>query len=97
MWIAIELAIPHNHLRISSANYAREGGGTRRGIAVMTEREIFVEAFQEPDPIARGAFLDRICEGDTALRARVEVLLKKAAEAGRFLEPPDATGGPAGS
>jgi len=63
----------------------------------MTEREIFVEAFQEPDPIARRAFLDRACEGDTALRARVEVLLKKAAKAGQFLESPDETGGPAGS
>jgi serine/threonine-protein kinase len=56
----------------------------------MTEREIFVEAFQEPDLIARRAFLDRACEGDTALRARVEALLKKAAEAGRFLEDPPA-------
>ena len=63
----------------------------------MTEREIFVEAFQEPDPIARRAFLDRACEGDAALRTRVEVLLKKAAAAGRFLEPPDETAGTAGS
>jgi len=58
----------------------------------MTEREIFVEAFQETDPAARGEFLDRACGADQALRARIEALLKKAAEAGRFLEPPDEDG-----
>jgi len=56
----------------------------------VTEREIFVTAHQEPDPVARRALLDRACGSDTALRARVEALLKKAAEAGGFLEDPPA-------
>lgn len=56
----------------------------------MTEREIFVAAHQEPDPAARAALLDRACAGDPALRARIDALLKKAEEAGGFLEdPPD--------
>ena len=55
----------------------------------MTEREIFVEAYQEPDPDARRALLDRSCGSDRALRDRVEALLLKAAQAGKFLEPPD--------
>ena len=54
----------------------------------MSEREIFVAAYQETDPDARLALLDRACDGDAALRARVESLLKKAEEAGQFLEDP---------
>lgn len=56
----------------------------------MTERELFVAAHQEPDPAARQALLDRACAGDSALRDRVEALLKKATEAGAFLEDPPA-------
>ena len=56
----------------------------------MTERELFVAAHQEPDPAARQALLDRACAGDPNLRERVEVLLKKATEAGGFLEDPPA-------
>jgi len=55
----------------------------------MTEREIFVAAFQEPDADARRDLLDRACGTDLALRARIEALLRRAVEAGRFLEPPD--------
>jgi hypothetical protein len=73
-------------LRILAADYAREVRQGTAGVAVMTEREIFVAAYQEPNPTARRALLDRACESDPALRARVEALLKKAAEAGRFLE-----------
>ena len=56
----------------------------------MSEREIFVAAHQEADPVARRALLDRVCGNDAALRARVEALLQKAAVAGGFLEDPPA-------
>lgn len=62
----------------------------------MTEREIFVAAYQEPDPDARQAFLDRACGSDLALRARIDALLRRAEEAGRFLEPPDEGRSPPG-
>jgi eukaryotic-like serine/threonine-protein kinase len=62
----------------------------------MTEREIFVEAYQEPDPAARRAILDRACGADQTLRDRIEALLAKAAETGRFLEPPNEGRSPPG-
>ena len=55
----------------------------------MTEREIFVAAYQERDPELRELILDRACRTDLALRARIEGLLRRAEKAGRFLEPPD--------
>ena len=54
----------------------------------MTEREIFVAAYQERDASARRRILDRACGADLALRDRIEALLRRAEEAGRFLEPP---------
>jgi eukaryotic-like serine/threonine-protein kinase len=54
----------------------------------VTERDIFIQAFQEPDPAARVQFLDRACGPDRALRNRVEGLLGRAGEAGSFLERP---------
>jgi hypothetical protein len=63
----------------------------------MTEREIFVEAYQEPDPTARRAILDRACGADRALRDRIDALLAKALEPGRFLEPPNEFRSPPGS
>ena len=55
----------------------------------MTEREIFVAAYQEQDWQARELILDHTCGTDVALRERIEVLLRRAEEAGRFLELPD--------
>src|SRR5262245_44991729 len=54
----------------------------------MTERELFIQAFQESDRTARDALLERECGSDLALRARVEGLLRKAEHAGDFLEQP---------
>ena len=54
----------------------------------MTERDIFMQAFQEPDAAARARLLDQVCGPDWALRNRVEGLLGKAGEAGSFLEQP---------
>jgi serine/threonine protein kinase/tetratricopeptide (TPR) repeat protein len=54
----------------------------------VNEREIFVAAFQELDPAARVALLDRACGPDGGLRNRVEALLRNADAAGSFLEHP---------
>src|SRR4029450_2596426 len=62
-------------------------GPVRRAV-VVTERDIFMRAFQEPDPAARRALLDRPCGPDPGLRERVEGLLSRAAQAGSFLESP---------
>ena len=48
---------------------------------------IFAEALERTDPAARAAYLDGACEGDAALRRRVEALLAAHDGAGRFLEP----------
>jgi hypothetical protein len=47
---------------------------------------IFAEALERTDPTARAAYLDTACEGNTALRQRVEALLAAHDGAGRFLE-----------
>src|SRR5436190_19285692 len=52
----------------------------------MTERGIFVGAFQKIDPAERQQFLDETCGADTALRQRVQALLALADGAGSFLE-----------
>jgi eukaryotic-like serine/threonine-protein kinase len=45
---------------------------------VMTERDICAAASERTDPAVRSAFLDEVCAGDTALRERVEQLLRSA-------------------
>src|SRR5271163_4698107 len=56
----------------------------------MTEqpnREVAVlNAALELRPAERGAYLDKACAGDAALRQRVESLLQAHDQAGRFLE-----------
>jgi tetratricopeptide (TPR) repeat protein/tRNA A-37 threonylcarbamoyl transferase component Bud32 len=54
----------------------------------MTERSIFLDALDIPDPADRAAFLDRKCGPDADLRRRVDALLAAHAAAGEFLEPP---------
>ena len=39
------------------------------------EEELFDAARELPEPAARKAFLDRACDGDLALRVRIEELL----------------------
>jgi serine/threonine-protein kinase len=53
----------------------------------MTEREIFIAAFQKDAP-QRAAFLDEACRSDPQLRQRVDELLQVSAQAGSFLEGP---------
>ncbi len=48
------------------------------------EEELFDEARRLEDPAVRREFLDRACEGDAALRARIENLLEAELEAERF-------------
>jgi serine/threonine protein kinase/WD40 repeat protein len=47
-------------------------------------REIFLAAIELPSPEERAAFLDRSCEGDAELRARVERLLQSHELLGTF-------------
>jgi serine/threonine protein kinase len=54
----------------------------------MTERDIFLALLDLPDPAARASYLDRACEGDAELRARVEALLRSHESAGSFLGDP---------
>jgi tetratricopeptide (TPR) repeat protein len=52
------------------------------------EQAVFAEALQCDTPEARMAYLDAACGTDSALRRRVEVLLRAAENAGDFLEEP---------
>src|SRR5262245_33784473 len=53
-------------------------------------KEIFLEAAELPDEAARTAFLNRACEGNADLRARVEALLRSHDPDGSFLGTPAA-------
>ncbi len=50
------------------------------------EQQIFEEAAAILDPTARKAFLDGVCRGNPALRARLDVLLEAYSEADGFLD-----------
>ena len=52
------------------------------------EQAVFAEAIQFATPEARAAYLDGACGTNTALRHRVEALLRAAENAGDFLEQP---------
>jgi eukaryotic-like serine/threonine-protein kinase len=55
------------------------------------EQSLFIEALEVEDPAQRAAFLDRACEGDAAMRQRIERLLRRHDQPGSFLEPPSAS------
>jgi hypothetical protein len=63
----------------------------------MNEREIFQGALDHSDPVQRQAYLDEACNGDSALRARIDALLASHAAASQFLNVPamDQLQGPA--
>ena len=48
------------------------------------ERSIFLEALDQDDPTQQAAYLDVACAGDSALRERIESLLKSHNEARSF-------------
>ncbi len=54
----------------------------------MTEREIFLAVLDLPDAAARTEYLDRVCSGDPARRARIESLLLSHDTADSFLGSP---------
>ncbi len=59
-----------------------------RTSATMNEETIFTEALQKANPAERAAFLGAACDGDAALRRRIEALLAAHEAGGDFLEPP---------
>src|SRR5262249_53420243 len=54
----------------------------------MTERDIFLDALEQEDSAARAAYLDVACAGRTALRRRIEDLLRYHREDTTFLNVP---------
>ncbi len=54
----------------------------------MTEREIFLAMLDLPDQAARSQYLDEVCGGSPAMRARVESLLLSHDTAASFLGRP---------
>jgi len=56
----------------------------------VNEQTIFTEALERTDPQQRNAFLDQACQGDPALRQRIDRLLAQHHHASSFLESPPA-------
>jgi RNA polymerase sigma factor (TIGR02999 family) len=81
---------PDLFLRDCDPDFALFGEGRRGRARPMTEREIFVAAYQRPDPAERRRYLDGACGHDPDLLRRVENLLGLAERAGSFLERPAA-------
>jgi serine/threonine protein kinase len=54
----------------------------------MDEQSIFLQALEQPAGEARDKWLDGACAGDAELRARIDALLARDAQAGSFLESP---------
>jgi serine/threonine protein kinase len=54
----------------------------------VNEQTLFAEALERVDPRERAAFLDQACQGDPALRQRIDRLLALHQQAGAFLEAP---------
>jgi serine/threonine protein kinase/tetratricopeptide (TPR) repeat protein len=58
----------------------------------MNEETLFHMAREKP-PDQRAVFLDKVCAGDTSLRARLEILLAAHEHPGSFLQPADQDNG----
>ena len=54
----------------------------------VNERELFLEALEILDPVARASYLRAVCSGDDSLRLRIESLLVAYGNAADFLESP---------
>ena len=75
-------------MRTSGSDVALIGevGRGPTGVPDVNEQTLFAEALAQTDPRERAAFLDRACQGDRALRLRLERLLAQHEHAGAFLE-----------
>jgi WD40 repeat protein/serine/threonine protein kinase len=62
-------------------------GMNGRSASKPRERDVFLEALEQPTLDARAAYLDRACQGDAALRGAVEALLANH-RTDEFLETP---------
>ncbi|HMF17591.1 MAG TPA: serine/threonine-protein kinase, partial [Gemmataceae bacterium] len=51
-------------------------------------RELFSKALDFPTPEEQAAYLDQVCQGDSALRSQLDELLLAHREAGSFLQEP---------
>lgn len=58
------------------------------GDVIVDEQSIFLQALDKPTGNARVAWLDEACGSDSALRERIEGLLRRHEQANRFLEQP---------
>jgi hypothetical protein len=58
-------------------------------------KNLFIEAIKREDPVERACFLDEACRANTALRERVENLLRAHHEAGGFFSQPSKAASPA--
>ena len=54
----------------------------------MNELDIFTDALELTDPLARNRFLEQACRSEPLQRQRIEALLRNAAQASRYLESP---------
>jgi WD40 repeat protein/serine/threonine protein kinase len=54
----------------------------------VNEQTLFAEALERANPQDRAVFLDQACQGDSAVRGRIERLLTQHEHAGNFLESP---------
>src|SRR6185369_6432173 len=71
-----------------------------KGSPGTRQRDIFLNALEKSDPVARAAFLDGECGRDSSLRQRVEELLREEEGMGGFMETPAlsaAAAGPGGT
>jgi eukaryotic-like serine/threonine-protein kinase len=77
-------------VRNSHSNVALicEVGNGSTGDSNVNEQTLFAEALERTEPRERGAFLDQACQGDFALRHRIDRLLAQHDHAGTFLERP---------
>ena len=54
----------------------------------MREQDIFIEAMERENPGDRRKYLDETCGDDSALRERVETLIRQSDQLGSFMEHP---------
>lgn len=57
-----------------------------KNAGLQHEEDLFDAARKLADPVGRGAFLDQACDGDAALRRRLEDLLTAESEAEQFFQ-----------